>query len=110
MLGNLDGLPGVLKSRPSTVRTVLPLVGNAQTWICQTVRSEDGDTVFLELASREGLVRLVVPPKVVAAMRRQHDGLVNRARSRAAREAATTRAQAGMEPFGGKARRGRVAS
>ena len=104
LLGQLDGLPGVLKSRASTVRVVTPLIGAAETWIVQTVRQQDeGDTVFLEVGTRGGYTRLVIPPKVTAAIARQHDRLVERARSAAAKAAAQTRADAGHIPFRRKA-------
>ena len=100
MLGNLDGLPGVLRTRPTTIRAMLPLGVSAETWIVQTVRGEDGtDTVFLEQASREGLVRLVLPAEVTGTILRQHEALLKRARTRAGKASAATRAAAGITPF-----------
>ena len=105
-LGALDGVPGVLRTRESTVRNVTPIIGAVQTWILQSVRDEEGRvTVFLELASRDGHTRLVLPPRVTQMLDRQRDRLAARSRSRAAKTAAETRQQAGIVPFGGKPHR-----
>lgn len=80
-LGAIDGLPGVTKSRPATIVTVAPILGNAETFIVQTYQDrEEGFTAFVQQVSGQGSVRIVLPPAVTAAIYRQRDSLVKRGR------------------------------
>lgn len=99
LIGSLHGLPDVTTSRPSTVRTVLPMLGNSQTFIVQTYRQKDaGDTIFLELVDAEGRARIVIPPKVADAIARQREALTKKSRSAAARAVAEERKDRGEQP------------
>lgn len=99
LLGGLDGLPDVVHTRPSTVRAIVPLLGQAQTWIIQTFRQADqGDTIFLEVVSAEGSIRIALPPKVAAAISRQRDSLTKQSRSRASKQVAQDRMARGEAP------------
>jgi hypothetical protein len=99
LLGALDGLPDVVHTRPTTVRTITPLIGNAETWIDQTYRQlGQGDTVFLEAVSAQGSVRLALPPKVAAAIARQRDSLTKQNRRKASKQAAQDRMDRGEAP------------
>lgn len=99
MIGSLDGLPDVAKTRPSTLRTIVPVVGHSQTHIVQTYRqAEVGDTIFLEVVSREGSVRIVIPPPVAEAIARQRDALTAKVRSKVARRLAQERKDRGELP------------
>ena len=87
----MDGRPDVTRTRISTVRNI------------ESVREKDeGDTIFLEVASKDGNVRIVLPPKVANVIARQRDALVAKVRSKAAKEQAAQRKADGIEPFGGK--------
>jgi hypothetical protein len=98
LMSALDGLPDVVTTRPSTVRAVT-LLGNSETHIVQTMRQRDrGDTIFLEIVSRDGAVRLVIPPAVADTIARQRDALTSKARSKAARAAAQDRKDRGEQP------------
>lgn len=105
-LGSLDGLPDVLKTAPTTIRVVTPMVGNAQTFIVQTFRQRDpGDesapsefTVFVEWVNENGTVRIVLPPKVTKLIARQRDALFGRARKRSAKAVAEDRKARGIKP------------
>lgn len=105
-IGALDGIPDVLKTAPTTLRAVTPLVGSAQTFIVQTFRQKDGGedggparfTVFLEHVDEHGSTRLVIPPVVTAAIARQRDALTDRARSKAAKATAADRKARGIQP------------
>lgn len=100
LLGALHGLPDVIATQPSTVRTIVPLLGHSQTYIVQTYRQAgQGDTIFLEVVGRDGSVRLAIPAKVSDVIARQRDALTARARSRAARAAAQGRKDRGVVPF-----------
>jgi len=99
MIGSLHGLPDVLAAKPTTVRDVSPIVGEAQTFIVQTYRQKDkGDIVFLEVVTAAAHTRLVLPAKAVDVIVRQRDALTARARSRQATEAAQARKDAGIQP------------
>ena len=100
LLGALDGLPDVVAAKPSTVRVTTPLLGNAETWIIQTIRqNEKGDTIFLERVDRGGSIRIVIPAAVANAMARQRDALTKRSRSKAAKRVAAERKERGVVPF-----------
>jgi len=98
-LGALVGIPDVIHTSATTVRTVAPLVGSAQTFIVQTYRQkESGDTVFLEYVDEEGNVRMVIPPAVTKVIARQRDALNARSRSKGAQAAAADRKARGIKP------------
>jgi hypothetical protein len=97
--GQLEGLPDCIKTLPSTIRNVQAMSLNAQTYIVQTVRQKDiGDHIFLESVTRNGTVRIVLPPKVADAIARQRDALTARSRSKAAKRVAQERMEAGIKP------------
>lgn len=99
VIGSLDGLPDVRHTRPSTVTTVLPIIGSAQTFVVQTYRQRDqGDTIFLQMIDAEGGDRFVIPPAVARVIARQADQLTHANRRAAAREVAEARKAAGIEP------------
>lgn len=99
-LGALHGLPDVVKTKPATIRTVPPLgIGGTQVFIVQTYRQrEQGDTIFLEMVSSDGAVRLVIPPAVSNVIARQRDALTSKTRSRAAKASADERTAQGIKP------------
>jgi hypothetical protein len=81
IIGNIDGLPGVRKTKPSTVTSVTPFLGLTQTHVVQTYRDADGgDWLFIQMVDAEGRARLVLPPRVTAAILRQHEALTTRGR------------------------------
>lgn len=96
IIGGLHGLPGVKSTRPTTVRSILPLANEATTHIVQTMRLEDGSfVVFIETMDAQGHVRLVLPDKVAQAVYRQRSSLTDRStpesRARKAAKAARDR-------------------
>jgi len=99
LVGALEGLPDVVKSRPSTLRAMMPLIGIARSYIVQTYRQRDkGDTIFLETIGGEGSIRLAIPPQVSEAIARQRDALSDKTRSRAAKQTAANRKARGEKP------------
>jgi hypothetical protein len=112
LLGVLDGLPDVVKTKPSTIRTVPLLgVGGRSLHIVQTVRQQQTrtskkgeevnysrDTIFLEVVGAEGTVRLAIPPEVADTIARQRDALSAKTRSKAARKLAAERKDRGEAP------------
>lgn len=106
-LGALHGLPDVTKTKASTIRTVPPLgIGGTQVFIIQTYRQrEQGDTIFLEMVSNMGAVRLVIPPTVSTLISRQRDALTTKVRSNAGKaRAAEAKAQGIVPGFARKKR------
>jgi hypothetical protein len=98
-IGALKGLPDVIEVKPSTVRVSIPLLGLSQTFIVQTIRQREvGDHVFLETVSRDGAIRLVLPPQVADAIARQRDALTAKSRSKAAKALAQERKERGELP------------
>ena len=99
----MDGRPDVTRTRISTVRNVDPLVGNVTTFLIESVREKDqGDTIFLEVASKSGNVRIVIPAKAASVIARQRESLTNKVRSKIAKAQAEQRKKDGIELFGGK--------
>jgi len=99
LMGELEGLPDVVKSKPTTVRSVTPLVGQTETFIVQTVRQRDrGDFVFLEHVSHRGTVRIVLPPNVSDTIARQREAAALKWRQKVGRDAAADRKERGIAP------------
>ena len=87
IIGSIDGLPGVTKARPTSVTTVMPIIGNSQTYVVQTYKDEaEGFYVFLQMVDSEGRARIAIPPKVAAAIYRQREALIRVGRKRRAKE------------------------
>jgi|SRR5215831_772006 len=98
ILASLDGIPGVTRTQPSTIRNV-DFIGTSQTFIVTTYRMrERGDTVFLETISGEGSLRLVIPPPVVEAICRQRDALTTKVRRKVGKASAEARKARGELP------------
>ena len=70
-----------LSTKPSTIRTVEPVTGKAESFIVQTCRTEDGDYVFIEHVCEDGVVRMALPPKVSNLIGYQSSSLSKRKRS-----------------------------
>lgn len=98
IMGSLDGRPDVTKSAATTIRLARPLVG-AETFIVQTYRErEKGDTICVEYASSEGLVRIALPAQVADVIFRQRDALTTKVRKKVGRESAAARKARGEQP------------
>jgi hypothetical protein len=80
IIGSYEGLPDHIRSKPSTVTTVLPMVGNSQSYIVRTVRTDKGEFVgFVEMIESGRHVRMVIPAKAMAAIYRQRESLIKTA-------------------------------
>jgi len=87
ILGTLTGLPDHRLSRASTVTTVMPILGNAQTYVVRTMRTDRGEYVgFVEMIDAVGKIRIAVPAKAMAALYRQRDSLAKQTRSSRGKE------------------------
>ncbi|HEV8670984.1 MAG TPA: hypothetical protein VGS01_09655 [Candidatus Limnocylindria bacterium] len=99
VIGSLHGLPDVRNTRPSTVTTVLPILGNVQTFVVQTYRDERGDTIALQMVDAGGRARIIIPPAVADAIARQRDSLTAITRRQIGKRAAEARRARGEKPF-----------
>jgi hypothetical protein len=74
------------------------LTGEAETFIVQTIRDEEGDHIVIKFVDKEGVKRLILSPKVANAIVRQRDSLSARARSNSSKAAMKERMAAGFVP------------
>ena len=104
-LSRLIGLPNGAHTHPTVVQTV-DFYGNVSDYIVQTVKTDQGLTVFVtEINSREPFKRIILPPKVLAALARQADTVSTMVRRRHGRRLAEERAASGVRPVFTKAMR-----
>ncbi len=80
LLGSIDGLPDVHKSRPSTITSVVPMLGDTETHVVQSYSTEEGVWLLVQRVDASGGQRFVLPPKVTAAIYRQRESLVKAGR------------------------------
>ena len=102
---SVHGIPGVISTKPATVRHVHALLGTAESFMVQTYRKEHGedgkgggDTVFIEYHGAAGLIRLALPPQVADTIARQRAALTSKRRRIGAEKAVATRKERGIEP------------
>jgi len=77
--GGLEGLPGIKITKPSTVIDALPILGTVTTYIMETWRDDEhGFVMFLQLVDADGRERFILSDKVLRAIYRQRDRLVDR--------------------------------
>ena len=87
-----------LAAKATTIEHVDPIVGEAETFIVQTIRDQQGDHVVIKFVDKSGVMRLILPPKVVSTIVRQRDALTARGRSNNARATAKARMERGEVP------------
>lgn len=106
MMGMLDSLPEVTRTKPSTVVVTTPLIGCTQTFTIQTFRqidrdgdqSKSRDTIGLQYVDDGGSVRMVIPHEAIAVIIRQHDALSAKVRRKIGKEQAAIRKARGELP------------
>jgi len=89
-LSRLLDNPAGVKTKGSTIDLVT-LLGHSETWVVQTIRIDQHETVFVQRINVEGGMRLVLPPAVTAAIARQRDAIGSVIRRRGARQAVATK-------------------
>ena len=91
--------PSSLRSR-STVSDAPALMPDArETYVIESVRTEAGTYLFLEVITADGNAhRLVLPPKATGAIYRHRDSLVARSKKRGAKKAYETQVARGNDP------------
>ena len=96
-LERLTGLPDGAHTSPSLVQSA-DFYGNVTQHIVQTVRTEDGAYAFITAIGATGTVRMVLPPKVTAALDRQKDAVTAKLRRRQGKRLAEAAAASGRTP------------
>lgn len=96
-LARLVGLPNGASTQPIVVQTT-DFYGKTTQHVVQTVKHDEGESVFLTEITAEGTRRFVVPPKVVATISRQRDAVSTIVRRRHGRRLAEERKAAGLLP------------
>lgn len=91
VLGGWDGIPGVRLSKPATVMQTIPILNETTTAVVQTMRTEDGYTILLQVVDSTGHMRIVIPDKVAAAIYRQRERLADRSTPESRRRAKAKR-------------------
>jgi len=87
-----------LFTKPSTIKNVQTITGEAETFVIETCRHEGGDFIFIEAYDRDGLIRICLPPKVSAVVASQRDALTAKSRSIAGKKRAADMKARGIEP------------
>jgi hypothetical protein len=96
---SMNGLPDVITTKATTVRSLSSVLELSQTFIVQTYRQKDeGDTIFIEYIGAEGSLRLALPSAVSDVIARQREALTGKSRSKAAKANALDRKARGIEP------------
>ena len=106
LMGSLHGLPDVVSTKPTTINVFASILGVAQMYTVQTFRQRSGegkdattkDTLFVQLASHEGLIRVAFPAEVCDAIARQRESVGSKTRKKAAKRVAAERKEAGIVP------------
>jgi hypothetical protein len=83
-------LPGFVR-RQSTITADGTELFPSETWVIQSIMTDDQAAVFLESVSSEGGNRLVLPTKVVRTIYRHYDEIMKARKKLRAQRAADTR-------------------
>jgi hypothetical protein len=87
-----------LATKATTIEHTDPILGEAETFIVQTIRDQKGDHIIVKFVDKEGVKRLILPPKVTMTIARHRDALTARSRSNTAKATAKARMDRGELP------------
>jgi phage/plasmid primase-like uncharacterized protein len=87
-----------LHTKATTIEEVDKITGQAETFIVQTIRDEDGDHIVVKFVDKDGVKRLILSPKVANTIVRQRDALTARSRSNSSKAVAKERMLRGELP------------
>jgi hypothetical protein len=96
-LSGLTGHPNGAHTQPTVVQA-LDFYGNVTSYIVQTVKWEEGNTVFITQVNAQGSARFMLPPKAMNAIDRQQAAVTHMVRRRHGRRLAADRLAAGVKP------------
>src|SRR3990167_6581249 len=97
VLSRLTGLPDGAHTQPAVVQA-MDFYGNVTSFMVQTVKWDEGNTVFVTQVNAEGSARFVLPPKVMATVIRQQEAVSLMIRRRHGRRLAESAKAAGRQP------------
>jgi hypothetical protein len=97
LMARLMGLPNGAHTAPSVVQDV-DFYGNTTAYMVQTVKTEDGPTVFVTQVNASGSQRYILPPGVLRVIDRQRDATVTQIRRRHGKRIAEERKARGEKP------------
>ena len=97
MLSRLTGLPNGAHTKPSVTQHI-DFYGNSTSYQIQSVKTDEGVTVFVTQVDAQGSKRYILPAKVLAAIDRQRASLTKQVRRRHGKRIAEERAAQGLEP------------
>lgn len=80
-LSRLTGLPDGAHTQPAVVQA-MDFYGNVTSFMVQTVKWDEGNTVFITQVNAEGSARFMLPPKVMTTLLRQQDAVSTMVRRR----------------------------
>jgi len=83
--------------KPKVVQHI-DFYGNGTTYNVQTVRTDEGVTVFIAQQNSQRAVRYILPPAVLAMIDRQRASLTKQIRRRNGQRIAEERAASGLKP------------
>lgn len=86
-----------LQTKATTIEHV-SLTGETETFVIQTIRDEHGDHVAIKFIDKDGVKRLILPPKAANTINRQREALTARGRSIASKAVAQARKDRGELP------------
>src|SRR5262245_31131906 len=98
-LAKLTGLPNGAHTPPSMVQSV-DFYGNVTAFMVQTVKWDEGTTVFLTQVNGAKSERFILPPKVLAVIARQQAAVRASVRRRHGQRLAESQKAAGRRPPG----------
>ena len=82
----------------AAVTQALDFYGNLTTYIVQTVKWEEGNTVFITQVNSQGSARFMLPPKAMTVIDRQQAAVTTMVRRRHGRRLAEERMVNGVRP------------
>lgn len=94
-LRELGNHPGAVKA--SSRVDLVDDYGNLTTWTIDSFAHGGDVTAFVQRMAPDGALRLVLPPKVLAAIQRQRTSQTAQARRRGARQAVETKRATGQQ-------------
>lgn len=103
LLSRLVGLPNGAHIPPNVVQHI-DFYGNTTSYQIQSVRTDEGVTMFITQVDAQGSKRYILPANVLAAIDRQRSSLTKKVRRRHGRRIAEERAARGEQPGFMKAR------
>lgn len=81
LLSRLIGLPNGAHTQPAVVQAV-DFYGNTTSYMVQTVKTEEGPTIFVTQVNAAGSARFILPPAVLRVIDRQRDATTTIVRRR----------------------------